>query len=104
MLAASVSNDVWIGTALIAAIMVLSCLGFICTRIRYELELIRVVAGVKKLRNKMAQQLEEAGAQVAEQPGAGAQVAGSAGSGGTEEIPESQPDSEPVTPAAANAA
>ena len=104
MLAASVSNDVWIGTGLIAAITVLSCLGFICTRLRYELELIRVVASVKKLRNKMAQQLDEAGAEAAEQPSALARGAGSAGSGGTEEILEIQPDPEPVTPAAADAA
>ena len=68
MLAASLSTDVWIGTALIAAITVLSCLGFICTRLRYELEVIDVVSGVKTLRVKIARQLDDAGAEAATQP------------------------------------
>ena len=68
MLGTSVSSGVWLGTGLIAAITVLSCLWFICHRLRYEGELIRVVAGVKKLRQKLAQQLDEAGAQAADQP------------------------------------
>ncbi len=80
MLGSSVSSDVWLGTGLIAAITVLSCLGFICHRLRYELELLRVVAGVKKLRHKLAQQLDEAGAQAAEQPSPVARGAGSADS------------------------
>ncbi len=114
MLGTSVSSNVWIGTALIAAITVFSCLGFICTRLGYELELIRVVASVKKLRNKLSQQLHEAGAQAAEQPSPVAWGAGSvdsstptpdsAGSAGNEEIPEIQPDPESAPLTAADAA
>ncbi len=79
MLATSVSSDVWIGTALIAAITVLSCLGFICTRLRYEREFIDVVAGAKSLRDKIVRQLDQAGTEAAMQPSRMERIAGSAG-------------------------
>ena len=126
MLATSLSSDVWIGTALIAAIAVLSCMGVICTRLRYDTEFITTVANVKKLRDKLAKQLDEAGAQAAEQPSAVSGGAGSAGlatptnesfdsddsanpadsdgSVGTEQIATTEVDPEPVTPATADAA
>lgn len=63
MLAASLSTDVWLGVGLIAAITVLACLGVIANVLRYELEFIRVVAGAKKLRDKLVQQIDEVEAQ-----------------------------------------
>ncbi len=68
MLGTSLSTEAWIGTALIAAITVLSCLGFICTRLRYELEVIDVVSDVKSLRNKIARQLDQLDEETATQP------------------------------------
>jgi len=59
MLAASLSNDVWLGTGFIAAITVLTCLAVIANILRYELEFIRVVAGAKKLRDKLVDQIDE---------------------------------------------
>ena len=59
MLAASLSNDVWLGVGFIAAITVLACLGVISAILRHELEFIRVVAGAKKLREKLMQQIDE---------------------------------------------
>ena len=115
MLAASVSNEVWIGTGLIAAVTVLSCLGLICNRLRYDIEFITVVAGAKKLRDMLTQQLDEAGARAAEQTnpvrgGAATPAPDSDDSAdaddaaGTEEIIEIQPDPEVLTPDSADAA
>ncbi|MCH7848688.1 MAG: hypothetical protein IIB53_10040 [Planctomycetes bacterium] len=70
MLAASLSNDVWLGVGFIAAITVLACLGLICNVLRYELEFIRVVAGAKKLRDKLVCQIDEAEGQDAYQANA----------------------------------
>ena len=70
MLAASLSNDVWLGVGFIAAITVLACLGLICNVLRYELEFIRVVAGAKKLRDKLTCEIEEAEGQDAYQANA----------------------------------
>ena len=70
MLAASLSNDVWLGVGFIAAITVLACLGVICNVLRYELEFIRVVAGAKKLRDKLTCEIEEAEGQDAYQANA----------------------------------
>ncbi len=78
MLAASLSTDAWLGTALIAAITVLSCLGFICTRLRYELEVIDVVSSVKSLRDKIARQLDQSGEEAAKQPSRLQRIEGSA--------------------------
>ncbi|MEE9131588.1 MAG: hypothetical protein V3T84_16355 [Phycisphaerales bacterium] len=55
MLAASLSTDVWLGVGFIAAITVVACLGVIANILHYELEFIRVVAGAKRLRNKLIQ-------------------------------------------------
>ena len=70
MLAASLSNDVWLGVGFIAAITVLACLGLICNVLRYELEFIQVVAGAKKLRDKLVCQIDEAEGQDAYQANA----------------------------------
>ena len=59
MLAASLSNDVWLGVGFIAAITVLACLGVIANILRYELEFIRVVAGAKKLHDNLTHQIDE---------------------------------------------
>ena len=120
MLGTSLSSEAWIGTALIAAITVLSCLGFICTRLRYELEVIDVVSDVKSLRNKIARQLDQLDEEAAQQPNpaqrdqamtdsdkptpdadASVDLDGPADS---EEIAENQPDPEVVTPDSAEAA
>ncbi len=63
MLAASLPIDVWFGVAFIAAITVLSCLGVISALLRHELEFIRVVAGAKRLRDKLTQPLDKPVAQ-----------------------------------------
>jgi hypothetical protein len=67
MLAASLSTDVWLGVGLIAAITVVTCLAVIANILRYELEFIRVVANVKKLRDRLARQIEEAEVEIVEE-------------------------------------
>ena len=111
MLAASLSTDVWLGVGFISAITVLACLGVIANILRYELEFIRVVAGAKKLREKLVDQIDEVEAQHPDQanPAAGrpemidspSPMPASAETDETEAIidsppePESEPESEP---------
>ena len=105
MLAASLSNDVWLGVTFIAAITVLACLGVIANILRYELEFIRVVAGAKKLRDNLTQQIDEVEAQDPYQanPAAGrpgmidspSPMPDSAESAETDAIIDSPPEPEP---------
>ena len=121
MLAASLSNDVWLGVGFIAAITVLACLGVISAILRHELEFIRVVAGAKKLRDKLTQQIDEVEAEHPDQanPAAGpprmidspSPMPASAESAETEAIieippdePEPQSEAEPAATDAAQAA
>ena len=116
MLAASLSADVWFGVAFIAAITVLACLGVISAILRHELELIRVVSGVKRLRDKLTQQIDEAEAEHGEQAspaasrpemvGSPSPMPASAESAETEAIIDSppEPDAEPAATDAAQAA
>ena len=113
MLAASLPNDVWLGVGFIAAITVLACLGVIANILRYELEFIRVVASVKKLRDRLASQIDEAEVEIVEEvtPAAGhpemidspSPMPDSAESDETEAIidsppePDAEPDAEPDT-------
>ena len=60
MLAASLPTDVWLGVGFVAAITVLACLGVMANILRYELEVIRVLANVEQLRDKLASQIDEA--------------------------------------------
>ncbi len=119
MLAASLSNDVWLGVGFIAAITVVTCLAVIANILRYELEFIRVVAGAKKLRDKLVDQIDEVEAQDLDQanPAAGrpgmtgspSPMPASAESAETEAIidsppePESEPDAD-AEPAATDPA
>ena len=105
MLAVSLSNDVWLGVGFIAAITVLACLGVISAILRHELEFIRVVAGAKKLREKLMQQIDEVEARHPDQanPAAGrpgmidspSPMPASAESAETEAIIDSPPEPEP---------
>ena len=109
MLAASLSTDLWLGVGFIAAITVLACLGVIANILRYELEFIRVVAGAKKLRDKLEHQIDEVEAQNpnvanpatgrSEMIGSPSPMPASAESAETEAIidipPEPEPDAEP---------
>lgn len=120
MLGTSLSSEAWIGTVLIAAITVLSCLGFICTRLRYDLEVIDVVARVKSLRTKIAGQLDQLDEEAPKQPSPAQRDQAMArsdtptpdadasvdldGPADSEEIAENQPDPEVVTPDSAEAA
>lgn len=114
MLAASLSTDVWLGVGFIAAITVLACLGVIANILRYELEFIRVVAGAKKLRDKLEHQIDEAEVQHPDQanPAAGrpemnespTPTPGSDRSTDSEEIMVIPPDPEPAATQPADAA
>ncbi len=68
MLAASLPTDVWLGVGFVAAITVLACLGVMANILRYELEVIYVVASVKKLRDKLASQIDVAEMENVEEP------------------------------------
>ncbi len=61
MLASALSNDTWLGVAFIAAITVVSCLGFMAKVLQYEMRFIDVVSGLRVLRKKIDedQQVEE---------------------------------------------
>ncbi len=121
MLAASLSTDVWLGVGFIAAITVVTCLAVIANILRYELEFIRVVASVKRLRDKLIQQIDVAEVQDGNEanPATGrpemnespTPTPGSDGSTESEEImvipPDTEPDTEPnsdAEPAATDAA
>ena len=114
MLAVSLSNDLWLGVGFIAAITVLACLGVIANILRYELDFIRVVAGAKKLRDKLEHQIDEVEAQnpnVAnpatgrpEMIGSPSPTPGSDGSSESEEIMVIPPDPEPAATQPADAA
>ncbi len=116
MLAASLSIDVWFGVAFIAAITVLACLGVISAILRHELELIRVVSSVKRLRDKLIQQIDEAEVQHPDQAspaasrpemiGSPSPMPASAESAETEaiiEIPPDEPEPEPEPDAESDA-
>lgn len=73
MLAVSLSTDVWLGVGFIAAVTVVACLATISNILRYEIEFIRVVAGVKKLRDSLKEPIKTAEVQEDDQakPAAG---------------------------------
>lgn len=120
MLAASLSTDVWLGVGFIAAITVVACLGVISAILRHELEFIRVVAGAKKLREKLMQQIDEVEAQHPDQANPAASRPGMidspspmpawAETDATEAIidsppePDTEPDAEPAAADSAQAA
>ena len=118
MLAVSQSNDLWLGVGFIAAITVMTCLAVIAATLRHELEFIRVVAGAKRLRDNLTQQIDEAEAQHGDQPnpatgrpgmiGSPSPMPASAESAETEAIidspPEPEPDAEPAVTGPAQAA